>query len=1009
MSETRTAASTALSYILSLTPLWTPNTLEDDESDVHMSLPEPEYTNFSVQDLITQGKLLLASSGKEFQRPSGILSSAAEVKKARKEAMGRLGLDFLDKVADEIDLDKELADEGWGHRNGNPPTGGKTENLALPSPMDVCVPSTNSGGDSRSGSRKRKPGTSAFVTAPPPQATGAKYVAAPAPAGKSHKANNSSRLGSPAAPSSDKVVVDPSKGGAVAAKEVKQSRALEVKSGFRIWDGVVKILEVNLLRPAWEVRHGAAMALRGLLKIQGQYGGMQVDAAWSENEIAHEKWCNDLSAKFLCVFVLDRFRDFVSDQVIAPIREMVSQTLASLLIHMPRRSIIHVHRILLQMIQQDFTIPSSIESKSRTRSKKSTDQKVHIWEVRHAGLLGIKYEVAVRGDLFTGHVVKQEDSDFDDSAKEILRGVVAAALLGLSDPDDDVRVVAASCLLPVAVHLVGHLPESLEQVLPVLWQCLSDIKDDLNSSVGAVMDLLGKLVVFDKVISLLGVVTLHSFIAVESLPRDWIDTAFLRLLFQNLIVEERPDIRDATLQTWRMGRRSCDGNVLSQDLALISLEITLKARVAATALAHLITFWPGEIVTSDSLFQPILTHYIESSSILQKFLGAVVAEEWAHDYERMSPSGPPLDEKSALAKEVSVKTLAWLQGPAPVMTDCKLPMSSIPFLGTEIDVTGTNPEAFTIETAQAACGPMFTRPKESLGRTKKRELAAISEKRVAIMANIDRYNEVKAQHDTRVSAAFAAAFVAFRVRLTMSFTLSRGIKNEENLGLQTRSAPPDKIVKNLCTFLCQDTGSSKNGKDSKDKDKDVSAPVLEDPKVQLSRRGVGLAFNELFQSPEDCDKLIEKQFGQDVIDSLSVLEAVVPTLHEDVWPGLPMLYTGNARERQRLLSKVSSCDVIIISYEVVRNDISNLEGINWLYCILDEGHDIKNAKNEADQSRQVHPRAASCSLVRNANPVMMSEVRSVVEQAGAAFFYGRHELSPWRGGESAGGKERIDF
>jgi TATA-binding protein-associated factor len=30
--------------------------------------------------------------------------------------------------------------------------------------------------------------------------------------------------------------------------------------------------------------------------------------------------------------------------------------------------------------------------------------------------------------------------------------------------------------------------------------------------------------------------------------------------------------------------------------------------------------------------------------------------------------------------------------------------------------------------------------------------------------------------------------------------------------------------------------------------------------------------------------LIEKRYGQDVIDSLSVLEAVVPTLHEDLWP-----------------------------------------------------------------------------------------------------------------------------
>jgi TATA-binding protein-associated factor len=32
--------------------------------------------------------------------------------------------------------------------------------------------------------------------------------------------------------------------------------------------------------------------------------------------------------------------------------------------------------------------------------------------------------------------------------------------------------------------------------------------------------------------------------------------------------------------------------------------------------------------------------------------------------------------------------------------------------------------------------------------------------------------------------------------------------------------------------------------------------------------------------------LIEKQHGQDVIDSLSVLEDVIPTFHEELWPKL---------------------------------------------------------------------------------------------------------------------------
>lgn len=62
----------------------------------------------------------------------------------------------------------------------------------------------------------------------------------------------------------------------------------------------------------------------------------------------------------------------------------------------------------------------------------------------------------------------------------------------LNDGDDDVKSVAASCLLPVAGHIVQQLPESLDQILVVLWQCLSNMKDDLSSSVGVVMDLLGE-------------------------------------------------------------------------------------------------------------------------------------------------------------------------------------------------------------------------------------------------------------------------------------------------------------------------------------------------------------------------------------------------------------------------------------------------------------------------------------------------------------------------------------
>lgn len=165
-----------------------------------------------------KGTLLLASSGKEFVKPTGILASSSEVKKARKEAMGRLGLDFLESVggADDIDLDKELAaaDEGeqdveMSESAGTPsvkpeqeetkpfiqqPAPLKFENIIVgPSqpPTPVAVSPANGDGDNVDLSalsarernrlkRKRKGGNSAFVAAQAaPQVSNSKYNTAP--------------------------------------------------------------------------------------------------------------------------------------------------------------------------------------------------------------------------------------------------------------------------------------------------------------------------------------------------------------------------------------------------------------------------------------------------------------------------------------------------------------------------------------------------------------------------------------------------------------------------------------------------------------------------------------------------------------------------------------------------------------------------------------------------------------------------------------------------------------
>jgi len=91
---------------------------------------------------------------------------------------------------------------------------------------------------------------------------------------------------------------------------------------------------------------------------------------------------------------------------------------------MPRRSLLHVHSTLLQMVKQDFCMPSH---STTTTSKVG---KNHIWEVRHAGLLGIKYEVAVRNDLFSVDLEQDAEVKAEDTGKEALQEVVDAAILG---------------------------------------------------------------------------------------------------------------------------------------------------------------------------------------------------------------------------------------------------------------------------------------------------------------------------------------------------------------------------------------------------------------------------------------------------------------------------------------------------------------------------------------------------------------------------------------------------
>ncbi|XP_048862553.1 TATA-binding protein-associated factor 172 isoform X1 [Brienomyrus brachyistius] len=214
----------------------------------------------------------------------------------------------------------------------------------------------------------------------------------------------------------------------------------------------------DLFNPSWEVRHGAGTGLREILKCHGAGGGKLVGSTVEEMARQHQEWLEDLVIRLLCVFALDRFGDFVSDEVVAPVRETCAQTLGMALRHMLDGGVTTTVDILLKLLTEDQ------------------------WEVRHGGLLGIKYALAVRQDLIG----------------TLLPRVLPAIIEGLQDLDDDVRAVAAAALIPVVEGLVQLQPTEVPFIVNTLWDALLEL-DDLTASTNSIMTLLSSLLTYPQV------------------------------------------------------------------------------------------------------------------------------------------------------------------------------------------------------------------------------------------------------------------------------------------------------------------------------------------------------------------------------------------------------------------------------------------------------------------------------------------------------------------------------
>ena len=352
----------------------------------------------------------------------------------------------------------------------------------------------------------------------------------------------------------DSKLVSEFKGEEIPEKPVIQSED-ETRGLEWPFERLCEFLMVDLFDQSWEIRHGAAIALREVLRVHGAGAGREHGKTRRQNNQLNQKWLDDLACRLCCVLMLDRFGDYNSDSMVAPIRETVGQTLGTLLIHAPTSSVISIYSILHRMVLQ-----------------RDLDLKQPIWEVCQSGMIGLKYLVAVRNDLLL------KDSGLMD-------GVVEAVMQGLANFDDDVRAVSAATLIPIAEEFVNLRPGAVNHLINIVWECLSNLQDDLSASTGSVMDLLAKLCGFPQVLEamqqnaaqdpgqsfallvprlypfLRHTITsvrsavlraLSTFLHLKSAGTTaWVDGRALRLLFQNLIVERNQGVLKLSLQVWK--------------------------------------------------------------------------------------------------------------------------------------------------------------------------------------------------------------------------------------------------------------------------------------------------------------------------------------------------------------------------------------------------------------------------------------------------------------------------
>ncbi|RMY32335.1 hypothetical protein D0866_06679 [Hortaea werneckii] len=599
--DTRTAAAKAIGGIVEHAEKFDPNATLDEvkkdeanghddddatikkEGETKLSTPDQlQLANLDVESILTYGKELLGSAGKQYDFKLAGLNPSERLAHQKKTLTSRLGLGG-EYIEEDLVTEKDIALRPTSHSQPSLPkletetsAGGPESTIKSPEEM---APPTPAGGEMSKRQlnmlkRRRKEelkrdnkkfkydfavrrGSTSVGQTPVEQEVKPEVKPEPGENGDADYFSLERKGGD-----DESKVVSEFKG---LPMQEKSSLVTDEEEEGNEWpyERLCEFLTVDLFDSQWEIRHGAAMGLREIVRVHGAGAGRHAGKTKSENEELNRAWLDDLACRICCVFMLDRFADYVSDNAVAPIRETAGQVLGAILQYLPASSVHEINHILYRLVmQRDLKV-----------SKR-------IWHACHGGMIGMRYLVAVRTDLL-----------FQD--RTLMDCVLECVIKGLGDMDDDVRSVSAATLIPVAKEFVNFRQSELSHLISVVWECLSSLSDDLSASTGSVMDLLAKLCSFPEVLDAMKInaekdpeqsftelvprlypflrhtITsvrsavlraLLTFINIEGTDtKGWINGKSLRLVYQNLLVERNENVAKLSLEVF---------NALSDALAI---------------------------------------------------------------------------------------------------------------------------------------------------------------------------------------------------------------------------------------------------------------------------------------------------------------------------------------------------------------------------------------------------------------------------------------------------------